>query len=250
MTKTTLKCGVLAAVMIVAGCGSDGGSGGAGGSGGGGKSGGTGGAGHTGGTTGTGGVPATGGSTGTGGSAGGGGVVGTGGTAGGGGIVGTGGAAGGAGHGGGGGQGGTAGVVAATGGHAGGGGGAGAVTYSWVATPSANLYDSGCNQVGTHQAGPSWTSGGGTITGMKLQQADAPTAGNIPWLLLKVSIDTTTGPFTDVTYVQRVNTAGGVAPSSTCNAGAANTEVSVPYTADYYFFTGGSGAGGAGGAGN
>jgi hypothetical protein len=321
MTKTTLKCGVLAAVMIVAGCGSDGGSGGAGGSGGGGKSGGTGGAGHTGGTTGTGGVPATGGSTGTGGSAGGGGVVGTGGTAGGGGIVGTGGAAGGAGHGGGGGHpagggaagaggaggaGGAAGTAGAagsggaggaggagcvlTGGiggtawlmapivpqaiavpsgatvkvhdrgigaqiytcmaSGGGGGGAGAVTYSWVATPSANLYDSGCNQVGTHQAGPSWTSGGGTITGMKLQQADAPTAGNIPWLLLKVSIDTTTGPFTDVTYVQRVNTAGGVAPSSTCNAGAANTEVSVPYTADYYFFTGGSGAGGAGGAGN
>jgi len=119
-----------------------------------------------------------------------------------------------------------------------------------VATPSANLYAADCTQVGTHQAGPSWTSDGGTITGMKLQQADSPTAGNIVWLLLKVSASTTTGPFAGVTYVQRVNTAGGVAPSAACDAGSVNTSVSVPYSADYYFFTGGTGgSGGAGGNG-
>jgi hypothetical protein len=116
---------------------------------------------------------------------------------------------------------------------------AGAVTYSWVLKqPDAVLYDASCVQVGTHQAGPSWTSGGGTITGMKLAQANAPTAGNIPWLLLKVSTSTTTGPFTDVTYVQRLNTSGGVAPSTGCGASTVSSETSVPYTADYYFFTG------------
>ena len=85
---------------------------------------------------------------------------------------------------------------------------------------------------------------------MKLQQANSTDAGAIPWLLLKVTTSTTTGPFAGVTYVQRLNTSGGLAPAAGgCNSGTVNSQVSVPYSADYYFFTGGSGAGGAGGSG-
>jgi hypothetical protein len=40
-----------------------------------------------------------------------------------------------------------------------------------------------------------------------------------------------------VTSIQRVNTAGGVAPGSGCSQAAAGTPTRVPYTADYYFFT-------------
>ncbi|HVY37672.1 MAG TPA: DUF3455 domain-containing protein, partial [Polyangia bacterium] len=144
--------------------------------------------------------------------------------------------------------------TASTTGAAGAGGAAGgssSTSYSWVATPSANLYDASCNQVGTHQAGPSWTSGGGTITGMKLAQADSPNPANIAWLLLKVTTSTSTGPFSGVTYVQRVNTVAGLTPSQNCNSGSVGTQVSVAYSADYFFFTGGAGgAGGAGGTGN
>jgi hypothetical protein len=36
--------------------------------------------------------------------------------------------------------------------------------------------------------------------------------------------------------VQRVNTAGGVAPKGGCFEAEAGTRVNIGYTADYYFF--------------
>ncbi len=65
--------------------------------------------------------------------------------------------------------------------------------------------------------------------------------GAIPWLVL-VATGTRRGPngsgiLADTTFVQRLNTAGGVAPSTGCssaaNVGATNL---VPYTADYFFY--------------
>jgi hypothetical protein len=41
------------------------------------------------------------------------------------------------------------------------------------------------------------------------------------------------GMFSDVTYIQRVNTSGGKAPTY---QGYDGEEVSVPYTAEYYFY--------------
>jgi hypothetical protein len=47
------------------------------------------------------------------------------------------------------------------------------------------------------------------------------------------------GEFSDVTIIQRLNTAGGKAPPATaCDASNVNTITRVPYSADYYFFTG------------
>jgi hypothetical protein len=37
----------------------------------------------------------------------------------------------------------------------------------------------------------------------------------------------------DATFIQRLNTSGGAAPTSVCTVG--QTQL-VPYTADYYFF--------------
>jgi hypothetical protein len=65
--------------------------------------------------------------------------------------------------------------------------------------------------------------------------------GAVPWLLLNVVGDAT-GPtgghrLTSSTFVQRLNTSGGVAPSTGC---ASPTDVGrrafVPYTADYFFY--------------
>jgi len=65
--------------------------------------------------------------------------------------------------------------------------------------------------------------------------------GAIPWLLLQI-VGTQQGPMggsflTGTTYIHRVNTSGGVAPSTGCSA-AANVGVLalVPYTTDYYFY--------------
>jgi hypothetical protein len=44
------------------------------------------------------------------------------------------------------------------------------------------------------------------------------------------------GAMTGITYIQRVNTKGGVAPSEACNAGMAGTKKMVPYQADYVFY--------------
>jgi uncharacterized protein DUF3455 len=62
-----------------------------------------------------------------------------------------------------------------------------------------------------------------------------PTA--IPWLLLKV-VGRAQGPtggdrMTGTTYIQRLNTTGGLKPAGTCMEGDRSL---VPYTADYYFY--------------
>jgi hypothetical protein len=61
-------------------------------------------------------------------------------------------------------------------------------------------------------------------------------AGNIPWLLLR-AVAWTAGAdgdrLTSTTYIQRLNTSGGVAPAVPCAPGATSA---VPYTADYFFW--------------
>jgi hypothetical protein len=72
--------------------------------------------------------------------------------------------------------------------------------------------------------------------------ASCPNAGSIPCLLLQ-SVGTKEGPtggkyLTKTTYIQRLNTKGGTAPSTGCSvAGDVGKQVLVPYTADYYFFS-------------
>jgi hypothetical protein len=64
-----------------------------------------------------------------------------------------------------------------------------------------------------------------------------PNSGSIQCLLLQ-SVGNKKGPtggnlLADVTFIQRLNTAGGAVPTTACTAG--QTQL-VPYTADYYFF--------------
>jgi Protein of unknown function (DUF3455) len=66
-------------------------------------------------------------------------------------------------------------------------------------------------------------------------RADAPGAGNIPWLLLGTKSVGAEGAFSKVTSIQRVATVGGVAPAGSC--AQAGAKARVDYTADYYFFT-------------
>jgi Protein of unknown function (DUF3455) len=64
-----------------------------------------------------------------------------------------------------------------------------------------------------------------------------PHSGSIQCLLLQ-SVGNKKGPtggnlLANVTFIQRLNTAGGAVPTTACTAG--QTQL-VPYTADYYFF--------------
>jgi hypothetical protein len=111
--------------------------------------------------------------------------------------------------------------------------------YEWAfVAPEAELFDTrGRRMIGRHGAGPSWQSSDGSkIVGTVKERADAPVSDAIPWLLLAARSTGSPGAFSKVTSVQRVNTAGGVAPASGCSAQTTGTIARVPYTADYYFF--------------
>jgi hypothetical protein len=118
----------------------------------------------------------------------------------------------------------------------------GVQVYRWTGTswafvgPEALLYAGagGDGPVGIHYAGPTWESASGsTVVGTVLERC-TPDADAIPWLLLGAVSSAGPGIFHRVTFIQRVNTVGGLAPA---DPGDFPGEVArVPYTADYYFY--------------
>jgi Protein of unknown function (DUF3455) len=73
--------------------------------------------------------------------------------------------------------------------------------------------------------------------------ADFVNPGAIPWLLVQVKdVGVLAGPtggtkLTGTTFIQRLNTFGGVAPSTDCSVTAdIGAKAFVPYTADYFFY--------------
>jgi hypothetical protein len=121
---------------------------------------------------------------------------------------------------------------------------AGATTYAWtLKAPDALLFDAAGTQVGTHFAGPSWMWRDGSVAkGAKAAELPAPTPGAISWLLLRVISTSGAGMLSDATYVQRLNTAGGVPPATGCDATTVGTDTRSSYSADYYFYSGGGAA--------
>ena len=64
--------------------------------------------------------------------------------------------------------------------------------------------------------------------------------GAIPWLLVEV-VGAQRGPtggdlLTPPTFIQRLSTSGGVAPSTGCSQATDGASVLVPYTTDYFFY--------------
>ena len=115
-----------------------------------------------------------------------------------------------------------------------------ASAFEWVFVgPMAKLMDpSSSKEVGKYYAGPTWESmDGSKITGK--QVAVAPSSpGNIPMQLVKTEPAMGNGAMTGITYIQRVNTKGGVAPTDPCNCRRSGTKKQVPYQADYVFYKG------------
>lgn len=113
--------------------------------------------------------------------------------------------------------------------------------YEWAfVAPEAMLFDARGSQIGRHYAGPHWESNDGSrIVATVKERSDAPAANAIPWLLLDAKAVVAQGSFGKVTSIQRVNTAGGIAPAAaSCSQAVTGTTARIEYTADYYFFSG------------
>lgn len=119
---------------------------------------------------------------------------------------------------------------------------AGVQIYRWNGSswdflfPDATLYrDNGENgAIGIHYAGPTWESNSGSRVIGSVADRCTPDPNAIPWLSLKTVFTEGPGIFERITFIQRVNTSGGKAPSF---AGTVPGEVAqVPYTAEYFFY--------------
>ena len=109
--------------------------------------------------------------------------------------------------------------------------------YAWAfQAPEATLY-SACGRVaGTHYAGPTWEANDGSSVKAARVDGFQPDPSAIPELLLKANANTGPGKMAKITYIQRLETAGGIAPSKACDASHAGEIERVDYTAAYYFY--------------
>ena len=110
--------------------------------------------------------------------------------------------------------------------------------FAWsLKAPDAQLFDKDGKLFGKHFAGPSWEANDGSrVTGKAVANSPSPDADSIPWLLVTVVSHDGNGVLSRVTSIQRVNTKGGKAAASGCDASQVGKEIRVAYSADYRFF--------------
>jgi hypothetical protein len=122
--------------------------------------------------------------------------------------------------------------------------------------PQATLFNDRDRQVITHFLSPNPDEGGtpratwqhsrdtSAIWAVPIKTSSDPAfvaPGAIPWLLLDVVGDQD-GPtgghkLSETTFIQRLNTSGGMAPSTDCTLSEdVGKKALVPYTADYFFY--------------
>lgn len=109
--------------------------------------------------------------------------------------------------------------------------------FTWTLKgPEAQLFDNDGKPFGKHFPGPSWEANDGSrVTGKAVANAPSPDANSIPWLLINVLSHDGNGVLSRTTTILRINTKGGKAPASGCDAAHAGKEVRRPYSADYLF---------------
>jgi hypothetical protein len=99
--------------------------------------------------------------------------------------------------------------------------------------PDADLLD-GHRKVGDHGRGPNWRhNDGSVVVGAAVPGAAVQRRGAIPEILVKTTSTRGRGTFSPVTFIQRLNTRGGLAPTGPCDNGR---QTRVQYSADYKFW--------------
>jgi hypothetical protein len=119
--------------------------------------------------------------------------------------------------------------------------GQGVQIYTWngtswgVAVPEATLTDAEGNVVALHFAGPTWQSNSGSkVVGDLPPKAVIMDRDAIAWLRLNAKSAEGDGIFAGTTYIQRVNTVGGLPPKA--DGTVIGQVARVPYMADYFFY--------------
>lgn len=110
--------------------------------------------------------------------------------------------------------------------------------FEWVFVgPNATLSDRSGKAVGKYYGPPAtWEANDASkLTGTQVAVAPAM-AGSIPLQLVKANAAMGSGAMSGVTYIQRVATAGGVAPATVCDAQGKGAKQTVTYRADYIFW--------------
>lgn len=139
---------------------------------------------------------------------------------------------------------------------------AGTQNYICLATgwtfygPQATVFDGKGEQIGTHFLSPNPDEGGearatwqdsrdtSAVWARAVESSTDPAyvaPGAVAWLKL-VRVGSQAGPtggdrLAGTTFIQRLNTSGGIAPTTGCSdASHVGRKAFVPYTADYYFY--------------
>lgn len=110
--------------------------------------------------------------------------------------------------------------------------------FEWVFVgPDAGMKNRAGQVIGRYYGPPAtWESQDGSkVTGAQVAVAPA-SAGSIPMQLVKANPATGSGAMQGVSYIQRVNTQGGVAPATPCAASGMGQKQVVKYQADYIFW--------------
>ncbi|HEY9769947.1 MAG TPA: DUF3455 domain-containing protein [Coleofasciculaceae cyanobacterium] len=109
--------------------------------------------------------------------------------------------------------------------------------FEWtLKAPDAKLFNSQGEVLGTHYAGPTWEANDGSKITAGIKAEEIVSNDSIPWFLLQIESAQGNGRLASVKWIQRLHTTGGVMPKESCDRDRQNTEIAVPYTADYYFY--------------
>ncbi|MCU0765440.1 MAG: DUF3455 domain-containing protein [Burkholderiaceae bacterium] len=108
--------------------------------------------------------------------------------------------------------------------------------YEWrFRQPEAELFDAQGQSAGRHGAGFSFEHRDGSrLLGTVVAHDRAEGADALPWLLLSAK-SYGKGALGGISYVQRVNTRGGMPPRS-CDASQAGRLLRVDFSADFVFY--------------
>ncbi len=111
--------------------------------------------------------------------------------------------------------------------------------FAWeTQAPDAKLFDEQGKIVGNHTAGPLWEyKEGSRVVGRVVKKIDIAPDKAISWLLVEVVSHKGDGLFSNVSFINRINTQGGLPPASGCDANHLGGEKRVAYTADYVFYS-------------
>jgi len=109
--------------------------------------------------------------------------------------------------------------------------------YAWEAkAPDALLFNDHWQVVGKHYSGPIWEyKAGSRVVGRIVKKLDVSDKA-IAWLLVEVVEHKGKDFFADAKFINRINTQGGLPPTSGCDGNHLGNEKRVAYEADYVFF--------------